>query len=56
MPHAFMRIERDFTLLSAGAANGLYTVGGILLTLITPELAAMGPVGDVGHVAGRHRR
>ena len=32
------RIERDFTLLSAGAANGLYTVGGVLLTLVTPGL------------------
>ncbi len=31
-------IERAFTLLSAGAANGLYTVGGIMLTLITPSL------------------
>lgn len=29
-------IERTFTLLSAGAANGLYTLGGIMLTLITP--------------------
>jgi hypothetical protein len=32
------RMERAFTLLSAGAANGLYTVGGIMLTLITPGL------------------
>jgi hypothetical protein len=31
-------IERAFTLLSAGAANGLYTIGGILLTVITPDL------------------
>jgi hypothetical protein len=31
-------IERAFTLLSAGAANGLYTVGGIMLTLVTPGL------------------
>jgi hypothetical protein len=31
-------IERAFTLLSAGAANGLYTVGGIMLTLLTPGL------------------
>jgi hypothetical protein len=31
-------VERAFTLLSAGAANGLYTVGGIMLTLITPGL------------------
>ena len=31
-------IERAFTLLSAGAANGLYTIGGIMLTLITPGL------------------
>jgi hypothetical protein len=35
---AFMSVERSFTLLSAGAANGLYTVGGILLTLVTPNL------------------
>ena len=35
---AFMSIERSFTLLSAGAANALYTVGGILLTLTTPNL------------------
>jgi hypothetical protein len=34
----FVKIERDFTLLSAGAANGLYTLGGILLTLIAPGL------------------
>jgi hypothetical protein len=31
-------IERAFTLLSAGAANGLYTVAGIMLTLMTPGL------------------
>jgi hypothetical protein len=31
-------IERAFTLLSAGAANGLYTIGGIMLTLITTGL------------------
>jgi hypothetical protein len=35
---AFMSIERSFTLLSAGAANGLYTIGGIMLTLLTPNL------------------
>lgn len=34
----FARTERAFTLLSAGAANGLYTVGGILLTFLTPDL------------------
>ncbi len=33
-----LNIERAFTLLSAGAANGLYTIGGALLTLITPGL------------------
>src|SRR5262249_20617476 len=32
------QVERAFTLLSAGAANGLYTVGGIMLTVITPGL------------------
>jgi hypothetical protein len=31
-------IERVFTLLSAGAANGSYTIGGIMLTLVTPGL------------------
>jgi hypothetical protein len=31
-------IERTFTLLSAGVANTLYTVGGITLTLITSGL------------------
>jgi hypothetical protein len=35
---AFTRVERQFTLLSAGAANGLYTIAGILLTLVTPTL------------------
>ncbi len=35
---AAFNIERAFTLLSAGAANGLYTIGGILLTLVTPGL------------------
>jgi hypothetical protein len=35
---AFIRVERQFTILSAGAANGLYTIGGILLTLVTPNL------------------
>ncbi len=35
---AFTRVERDFTLLSAGAANGLYAIGGVLLTLVTPNL------------------
>ncbi len=34
----FTCVERDFTLLSAGAANGLYTIGGVLLTLVTPNL------------------
>jgi|tagenome__1003787_1003787.scaffolds.fasta_scaffold20928554_2 hypothetical protein len=34
----FRNIERAFTLLSAGAANGLYTIGGIMLTLVTPGL------------------
>jgi hypothetical protein len=37
-PAPFTNVERAFTLLSAGAANGLYTVGGILLTLLTPNL------------------
>ena len=46
-------LSAAFTLLSAGAANGLYTIGGILLTLVTPGLAAVGALGDVDHVAGR---
>ncbi len=36
----FLRIERTATLLTAGAANGLYTLGGLLLTLSTPGLPA----------------
>jgi hypothetical protein len=35
---AFTSAERSFTLLSAGAANGLYTLGGLLLMLATPDL------------------
>ena len=35
---AFTRIERCFTLCSAGAANGLYTIAGAMLTLATPGL------------------
>jgi hypothetical protein len=34
----FVSAERAFTLLSAGAANLLYTIAGILLTLATPKL------------------
>jgi hypothetical protein len=34
----FAIIERQFTLLSAGAANGLYTIAGVMLTLLTPNL------------------
>lgn len=34
----FATIERSFTLLSAGVANGLYTLGGLLLMLATPDL------------------
>jgi hypothetical protein len=34
----FISAERAFTLLSAGAANLLYTIAGILLTLATPNL------------------
>jgi hypothetical protein len=37
---AFTNVERSFTLFSAGAANLLYTLGGILLTLATPNLPA----------------
>jgi hypothetical protein len=35
---AFGGVERAFTLLSAGAANGLYTLGGVSLTLVTPDV------------------
>jgi hypothetical protein len=35
---AFEGLERTITLLTAGAANGLYTLGGILLTLKTKGL------------------
>jgi hypothetical protein len=35
---ALINTERAFTLISAGAANGLYTLAGILLTLLTPDL------------------
>jgi hypothetical protein len=34
----FVSAERAFTLLSAGAANLLYTIAGIILTLATPNL------------------
>jgi hypothetical protein len=34
----FLHIERIATLLTAGASNALYTLGGMLLTLATPEL------------------
>ena len=37
---AFASIERTFVLLSAGLSNGLYTLGGILLTMATPDLLA----------------
>jgi len=34
----FTDIERQFTILSPGIANGLYTLAGILLTTATPNL------------------
>jgi small multidrug resistance pump len=34
----YVDVERQFTLLSPGVANGLYTIGGVLLTMITPGL------------------
>ncbi len=37
-PTPFMEVERDFRLCSAGAANGLYTVAGIMLMLVTHGL------------------
>lgn len=36
---AFSNLERSITLLTAGAANGLYTLGGFVLMLATPDLA-----------------
>jgi hypothetical protein len=38
-PVAFERVERDFRLCSAGAANGLYTLAGMMLTLATRGIA-----------------
>jgi hypothetical protein len=35
---AFTHIERTVTLLTAGAANALYTLGGLILMLATPDL------------------
>lgn len=40
LPAEFSDVERAFVLLSAGAANGLYTIGGALLTLATFGLPA----------------
>jgi hypothetical protein len=34
----FLHVERIATLLTAGAANGLYTLAGMLLTFATPDL------------------
>jgi hypothetical protein len=63
----FLRIERIATLLTAGASNALYTLGGMLLMLATPELPrwvrasmwgtwlagmAMTVAGLLNHVAG----
>ena len=38
-PVAFEKLQRTSTLLTAGVANGLYTVAGIILTLRTDSLA-----------------
>jgi len=38
LPNDFERIQAAGTFLTGGMANGLYTVGGILLTLATPNL------------------
>jgi hypothetical protein len=38
LPRDFERVQRLGAILTAGMANGLYTVGGILLTLATPNL------------------
>jgi hypothetical protein len=34
----YTNLEHTIALSTAGAANGLYTLGGILLTVITPNL------------------
>jgi hypothetical protein len=39
-PSSFLGIERWANVLTAGAANGLYTAGGILLTIRTPGTPA----------------
>lgn len=64
---SFVRGERAATLLTAGAANGFYTLGGLLLTLATPDLPrwvrhvmwgtwlaglAMTVAAVIGHVGG----
>ncbi len=38
LPNEIETIQRAGTLLTAGAANGLYTVAGIMLTLLTPGM------------------
>ena len=38
LPNDIETIQRAGTLLTAGAANGLYTVAGIMLTLLTPGM------------------
>ena len=38
LPHNFESLARAATLLSGAAANGLYTVAGIVLTIATPSL------------------
>ena len=43
LPAQLETLQRLGTLLSGGAANGLYTLGGIVLTLATPWAAAAAP-------------
>lgn len=38
LPQDFESITKAATVLTGGAANGLYTVAGVLLTLATPQL------------------
>ena len=40
-PSAFLWSERFATLLTAGAANGLYTLGGVVLMLWTENLSGL---------------
>jgi hypothetical protein len=38
LPHDYERLARAATLLSGASANGLYTLAGIVLTIVTPSI------------------